>query len=84
MRLPNTFGRAEKVTAEYTYGTRATAGYSLTFHKPLLGNPNIRYVKAFLNLYQNGHDLLNMSEKILSSKLVAMDTTFPLGKITVA
>ena len=48
MRLPNTFGRAERITAEYTYGTRATAGYSFTFLKPLLGNPNIRSVLMYI------------------------------------
>lgn len=33
--LPNTFGRGEKLSAEYTYGTRQSRGFNGTFIKPL-------------------------------------------------
>lgn len=34
-KLPNTFGRGEKMLAEYTYGTKQSRGFNGTFVKPL-------------------------------------------------
>ena len=44
LKLPNTFGRAEKLNMEYMYGTKKATGYNLLFAKPLQGDPNLRYV----------------------------------------
>ncbi|KAK2187041.1 hypothetical protein NP493_180g07002 [Ridgeia piscesae] len=42
LKLPNTFGRAEKLNMEYMYGTKKATGYNLLFSKPLQGDPNLR------------------------------------------
>ena len=41
--LPNTFGRGEKLQAEYTYGTKQSKGFSGTFVKPLHNRANTVY-----------------------------------------
>ncbi len=41
LRMPNVFGRAEQISAEYTTGTKSALGYAANFRKPLVGNPNI-------------------------------------------
>ena len=38
--LPNTFGRGEKLQAEYTYGTKQSKGFNGTFVKPLHNKAN--------------------------------------------
>lgn len=38
--LPNTFGRGEKLQAEYTYGTKQSRGFNGTFIKPLHNKAN--------------------------------------------
>ncbi|KAI0242803.1 Omp85 domain-containing protein [Lamellibrachia satsuma] len=42
LKLPNTFGRAERLNIEYMYGTKKAIGYNLLFGKPLQGDPNLR------------------------------------------
>uniref|UniRef100_A0A4W3ILQ8 SAMM50 sorting and assembly machinery component n=1 Tax=Callorhinchus milii TaxID=7868 RepID=A0A4W3ILQ8_CALMI len=37
LKLPNLFGRAEKVTFQFSYGTKETS-YGLSFFKPQIGN----------------------------------------------
>ncbi|KAK0141891.1 Sorting and assembly machinery component 50 A [Merluccius polli] len=37
LKLPNTFGRAEKLTFQFSYGTKETS-YGLSFFKPQAGN----------------------------------------------
>lgn len=37
MKLPNAFGRAEKLTFQFSYGTKETS-YGLSFFKPQVGN----------------------------------------------
>lgn len=44
--LPNTFGRGEKLQAEYTYGTKQSKGFSGTFVKPLHNLSNTMYLLA--------------------------------------
>lgn len=39
-RLPNTFGRAERITSDYTHGTKSSVGYGINFFKPIKGDPN--------------------------------------------
>ena len=41
LRLPNTLGRAEKVSGDYSYGTNGAVGFGLHFKKPLQGDPNL-------------------------------------------
>lgn len=36
LKLPNTFGRAEKITFQFSYGTKETS-YGLSFFKPQPG-----------------------------------------------
>lgn len=38
--LPNTFGRGEKLQAEYTYGTKQSRGFNGSFLKPLHNKAN--------------------------------------------
>ncbi|PNF44042.1 Sorting and assembly machinery component 50-like protein [Cryptotermes secundus] len=40
MRLPNIFGRGEKLQTEYSYGSQKTSTFNLSFTKPLQGNLN--------------------------------------------
>ena len=40
MRMPNLFGRGEKVQAEYNYGSKKTVAFNLSFTKPLRGSRN--------------------------------------------
>lgn len=40
-RLPNTFGRGERLSGEYTYGSKSTIGYGLNFVKPFIDDPKI-------------------------------------------
>jgi outer membrane protein insertion porin family len=39
-KLPNLFGRGEKLQAEYTYGTKQSKGFNGTFIKPLHNKAN--------------------------------------------
>ena len=41
LKLPNLFGRGEKMNVEYTHGTKQTRGYSVMFSKPVNANPDI-------------------------------------------
>ena len=41
VRMPNLFGRAERLSCDYTYGTKSAVGYGASFYKPLGGNPDL-------------------------------------------
>lgn len=41
LKLPNALGRGERVNIEYTHGTKQTRGYSVSFTKPVNGNPDV-------------------------------------------
>ncbi len=43
LKLPNVFGRAEKLTFQFSYGTKETS-YGLSFFKPQAGNFERKYV----------------------------------------
>lgn len=43
LKLPNVFGRAEKLTFQFSYGTKETS-YGLSFFKPQPGNFDRKYV----------------------------------------
>jgi len=51
--LPNTFGRGEKLQAEYTYGTKQSKGFSGTFVKPLHNLSNTILISS---IYQHNSD----------------------------
>ena len=40
MRLPNLFGRGEKIQAEYIHGSKKTVAFNVFFTKPLRGRLN--------------------------------------------
>eukprot|EP00058_Branchiostoma_floridae_P005447 XP_002590935.1 hypothetical protein BRAFLDRAFT_285241 [Branchiostoma floridae] len=42
VRMPNIFGRAEKVVSEYSYSNKQRSSFAVTFMKPLHGNPDYR------------------------------------------
>lgn len=42
LKLPNVFGRAEKLTFQFSYGTKETS-YGLSFFKPQPGNFERKY-----------------------------------------
>lgn len=43
LKLPNVFGRAEKMTFQFSYGTKETS-YGLSFFKPQPGHFERKYV----------------------------------------
>lgn len=43
LKLPNVFGRAEKLTFQFSYGTKETS-YGLSFFKPQAGHFERKYV----------------------------------------
>lgn len=43
LKLPNVFGRAEKLTFQFSYGTKETS-YGLSFFKPQAGHYERKYV----------------------------------------
>jgi len=51
-KLPNLFGRAEKVQAEYSHGTKRSSGFNLNFSKPIIGTNNLKVCAAAFS--QNG------------------------------
>jgi hypothetical protein len=53
MRLPNIFGRGEKLQTEYSYGSQKTSTFNLSFTKPLRGNLNPVCVTNDTNLCSN-------------------------------
>ncbi|XP_077994209.1 sorting and assembly machinery component 50 homolog A-like [Glandiceps talaboti] len=38
LKLPNVFGRAEKIVSEYSYGTKKSSGFHVSFIKPFKGD----------------------------------------------
>ncbi|KAK2153083.1 hypothetical protein LSH36_308g02016 [Paralvinella palmiformis] len=51
VRMPNVFGRGEKINTEYAYGTKNAVGLGLTFTKPIKGDPNLIYqASVFQNI----------------------------------
>jgi len=58
VKLPNTFGRAEKLTFQFSYGTKETS-YGLSFFKPQPGHFDRKYVEqsAFVRSWKtwNSH-----------------------------
>uniref|UniRef100_A0A8C5GKN4 POTRA domain-containing protein n=1 Tax=Gouania willdenowi TaxID=441366 RepID=A0A8C5GKN4_GOUWI len=74
LKLPNTFGRAEKLTFQFSYGTKETS-YGLSFFKPQPGNFERNLT---LNLYkvtgQFPWSSLKETDKGMSAEL-----NFPLG-----
>ncbi|GAA6077563.1 sorting and assembly machinery component 50 homolog A [Tachysurus ichikawai] len=48
LKLPNVFGRAEKLTFQFSYGTKETS-YGLSFFKPQAGHFERKYVQWALN-----------------------------------
>lgn len=44
LKLPNVFGRAEKLTFQFSYGTKETS-YGLSFFKPQAGRFERKYVQ---------------------------------------
>ncbi|XP_064600502.1 sorting and assembly machinery component 50 homolog [Liolophura sinensis] len=73
LRLPNVFGRAEKVQMEYTHGTKQNRGYNLFVSKPLGGNPDIVLSSG---VYQ-GHGEYPWSGYKETDRGVSVDLTFP-------
>ncbi|XP_046364169.2 sorting and assembly machinery component 50 homolog [Haliotis rufescens] len=73
LRLPNLFGRGERVQGDYTHGTKQSRGYHLTFNKPLNGNPDMVFGTT---IYQN-HGEYPWSGYKETDRGVALDITFP-------
>lgn len=48
MRMPNLFGRGEKLQTEYSFGTKKTSGLNISFTKPFRGSLSPMYVKGDL------------------------------------
>lgn len=73
LRIPNLFGRAEKLTSEYTHGTKQSRGLGLQFTKPVNGNPDVLFGA---NLYQASGEYPWSGYKEMD-RGVAVDLTFP-------
>jgi len=70
--LPNTFGRGEKLQAEYTYGTKQSKGFSGTFVKPLHNRANTVFVSS---IYQQNSEWPS-SGYHLQEQGVTLDASF--------
>jgi len=57
LKLPNVFGRAEKLTFQFSYGTKETS-YGLSFFKPQPGHFERKYVSWHLYFFLQLHLLL--------------------------
>jgi len=44
MRMPNLFGRGEKLQTEYSFGTKKTSGLNISITKPFQGRLSPLYV----------------------------------------
>jgi outer membrane protein assembly factor BamA len=49
IRFPNVAGRGERISSDFTYGSKNAVGWSVSFNKPLFANPNHKLVMS-LNL----------------------------------
>lgn len=68
IRMPNLFGRGEKINTEYAYGTKNAVGLGVTFTKPLKGDPNLLYQAS---VFQNTGEYPWSSYKELDRGLVS-------------
>ncbi|XP_060592599.1 sorting and assembly machinery component 50 homolog [Ruditapes philippinarum] len=78
LRIPNLFGRAEKVIAEYTYGTKHSRGLGLHLTRPVNGNTEVLFGATG---YQ-GHSEYPWSGYKETDRGVGVDLSFPslIGK----
>jgi outer membrane protein assembly factor BamA len=56
VRFPNVAGRGERISSDFTYGSKNAVGWSVSFNKPLFANPNHKLVVS-LNLSHFDHSL---------------------------
>ncbi|XP_069685589.1 sorting and assembly machinery component 50 homolog isoform X1 [Periplaneta americana] len=53
MRMPNMFGRGEKLQTEYSYGSKKTSGFNLSYIKPIRG----KFSQVFTStIFQSGSE----------------------------
>ncbi|XP_045177155.2 sorting and assembly machinery component 50 homolog [Mercenaria mercenaria] len=73
VRIPNLFGRAERVVTEYTYGTKQTRGIGIHLTKPVNGNTDVLFGAAG---YQ-AHSEYPWSGYKETDRGVGVDLSFP-------
>lgn len=44
LRMPNVAGRGERISSDFTYGSKNAVGWSLSFFKPLFFSPHHKLV----------------------------------------
>jgi outer membrane protein insertion porin family len=73
LRLPNVAGRGERISSDFTYGSKNALGWSVNFNKPLLGNPRLNFQ---MGIFQNSVEFPWSCYKELD-RGVACDFMFP-------
>jgi len=73
VRMPNAVGRGERISTDFTYGSKNALGWSLNFNKPLRGNPRLNFQAG---IFQNSVEFPWSGYKELDRGL-ACDFVFP-------
>nr|CAD7439469.1 unnamed protein product [Timema bartmani]CAD7452392.1 unnamed protein product [Timema tahoe] len=76
LKLPNLAGRGEKISAQYSYGSRRTCNFDVTFSKPLRGSLSPLFTTS---IFQHASEWPSSGYKMLENGLL-LDLSFFSGQ----